>query len=138
MMNEAEAKQACENLKDGLEAAGLGRTSKLAGGEVRGWTNAIGSTGFSVRKTKWSDAPCLDWHVVVSGKNAGIRFKEYSEFQDGEVVELHRPIDADKIHEAIANVFHGLGLTVREVRTTGWQCHWDDDIDYNIITDPTI
>lgn len=133
-------KKECQELHDALDAAGLGRTSNLGGGELTGLTNAIGSTGFSVRRTDWCDAPSLDWHVVVSGKHAGIRFRNYTEYTSEGEMEMHKPVDADKIHEAIANVFHSLGMTVREVRTTGWQCHWDDDIDYNIITDmvPTL
>lgn len=136
-------KDAVLTLKEKLEKAGLGRLSTFGGGEIRGWTRAMGSTGFSVAPARsWkngvsTDIPDeVDWHIVVSGKNAGLRYREYEEWH-GErqgVMRMHDPIDPNSINPRIKKVFESLGMEVKEVKNTGHQLHWDDDVDYNIIT----
>lgn len=58
-----------------LAAAGMPRNSKLAGGEITGWTTALGSTGFSLRLT---DTGQIDWHIVISGKPL-LEYRQYQE-----------------------------------------------------------
>lgn len=134
-------KDACQRIHDALEAAGLPRTSRLSGGEIRGVTTAEGSTGFSARVL--SDGT-IDWHIVISGKAAGIKYRDYTDWQGDEQYEMSDPINPDVVIPRIREVFSQLGLQVIDrpetpqqlsrPRCTGWQSHWDDDIDYNVLT----
>jgi hypothetical protein len=124
--------QACTKVKEALEKAGFKRTSGYSGGEVRGWTNSLGSTGFSVRK----DGNLVDWHVIISGKSH-LPYENYSEIRPGddERVELHRPVNPQSLEPKIAAVFKKLGMKVKKVRYSGHQGMWDDDVTYNVSTE---
>ncbi len=113
-----------------MEAAGLGRTSRLNGGEVAGWieANRYGSTGFSVAP---SGTDGTRWHVVVSGRP----HLRYVTFHDRDGTELTEPDDPAKLCPRVRRVFETLGLAVRDVRATGWQTMWDDDVDFEVETD---
>ena len=117
-------KQAAQFIHDALQTIGLPRTSKLNGGEVRGWTTHFGSTGFSVRKDNASGM--LQWHVVVSG----LPHMSYEEDDDG-----HRPSRPEVLCPRIKKLFEDMGAKVSSVKATGWQSAWDDDVSYDIHTD---
>jgi hypothetical protein len=120
-------------VRDALAAAGVPRTSRHAGGEVRGLIdpNHHGSVGFAVRE--YPDR--LEFHVVVSGKPAGMRYRRWSESQDnGDSIDLHEPTNPMTAEPKIRAAFAAAGLNVREVRHTGHQMHWDDDVDFEVVT----
>lgn len=118
-------------LKQALADAGMPRTSSYeGGGELTGWTCSMGSTGFSLRKT---DDGGVDWHLVVSGEPL-MQFEEYEDAWDGDVNVLHRPTNPEVLYPRIKAVFESLGIAVQEVRYTGHQTMWDDDVSYNVRT----
>jgi len=121
-------------LKDRMAEAGMPRTSHLAGGEVAGlMENDIGgSTGYSVQV--YDDH--VRFHTVLSGQAAGLQYRHWEEYDDeGESDELHAPVNPEKLIPKIAGVFAGAGLTVREIRASGYQMKWDDDTEYEVLCD---
>jgi hypothetical protein len=126
-------KRAVLAVQEALGEAGLGRTSGYSGGEITGWIdrNQYGSTGFSVKKLSDGD---LTWHVVISGK-PHLRYREWTERRDGDSIDLHEPVNPNALAPRIRAAFETLGLKVRKVEHTGAQMHWDDDVDYEIVTD---
>jgi hypothetical protein len=118
--------EATTAIHGGLAAAGLSRDSPYTGGEIVGWTEAYGSTGFSVRE---EGGGRLAWHVVVSGR-AHLEYDEYKEDGDG----LHRPVHPEGLCPRIGTVFEAEGLVVISVRCSGHQTMWDDDVNYEIVT----
>lgn len=134
-----DAKAFCQLVHDRLGAAGLPRTSTLAGGSITGWTDAIGSTGFSVNRTDPREKGWLRLHFVISGKVAGLRYRTWKEVDpsDDDVIQLHEPVDPERLFPRIKDVLRGLGLVVHDVRFGGAQTHWDDDVEYDAtISDP--
>lgn len=136
--HEYTAKTTCQTIADALASAGLPRTSTLSGGEVRGLTQSLGSTGFSVRKPTgeaWDrlGADELDFHVVVSGKPAGVRYERTFDSHSGEELSEPRAADTARVAVKVAAVFEALGFTVVSSLCTGWQTAWDDDVDFNVI-----
>ena len=123
--------QAATKVKQALEKSGLGRTSSYDGGKITGWTNNLGSTGFSVRKDRDGK---LDWHVVISGKKH-LPYEDYEERRDGDTYTLHRPVNPQSLEPKIKKVFQSLKLKVLKVRYSGHQAMWDDDVTYNITTE---
>lgn len=117
---------AVTKVRDAMDAAGLGRTSRMNGGELTGWTRSLGSTGFSVRQ---KEDGTVSWHVVVSGK-PHLRYRDY----EWEGDSLHEPTDPDVLCPRIRRVFEGLGLAVASVRYAGHQTMWDDDVEYDVET----
>jgi hypothetical protein len=145
---ELTGKEAVSAIKFKLDEAGIGRNRMLltSGAEIRGWTNASGSTGFSVKQaTEWDQKAQrtiaipgqLDWHVVVSGKQAGIKYADFTEYREhvGEMSMHEVSGSTDPVQRKIKNVFESMGLKVHSTRMSGYQSHWDDDVDFNIITD---
>lgn len=130
-MNQKSAKEWAEAVKQALAAAGMPRTSEYSGGAVTGWTKAYGSTGFSLCL---KSSGKIDWHVVISGKPL-LKYREFKEHSDGEDYNRHEPLRPERLIPRIKTVFQELGLVVHEVTYTGHQDHWDDDVDYNILTD---
>lgn len=135
-------KRLMTDIKDKLAAAGLQRTSKWAGGEISGLisSGSIGSTGFSVADT----GDGLRFNVVISGKNAGVRYSNYERMETrqhgngesyNERVQLHKPDNAEKLTPKIKSVFESMGFKVKSARNTGWSEMWDDDLDYTVMTD---
>lgn len=109
-----------------LAAAGLSRNSPYGGGEIVGWTEALGSTGFSVRE---AGDGMLAWHVVISGRT----HLEYEEYEnDGD--DLHQPVNPELLCPLIRTVFEAKGLDVLSLRYSGHQTMWDDDVNYEIMT----
>jgi len=123
----ASAKAVMQLIKDSLAKARMPRISKYRGGEITGWTNSLGSTGFSVREEK---PGLLDFHVVISGKKAGVRYRTEFDRHTGDEVSV--PADPDKLLPKIKSVFKKLGLNVLKAAHTGHQLMWDDDIEYNV------
>ena len=122
------------HIKEALDRAGLGRTSRYAGGEITGLTTAYGSTGFSVRLD--SDGT-WDIHVVLSGEAAGLSYRHYKKYDsEGDCRNMHEPENAAILCPRIQAVFEELGFSVQAVRCSGWQSHWDDDVDYNVKVAP--
>jgi hypothetical protein len=134
----------CQSAMDALDEAGLVRTSKLSGGELTGWTDAIGSTGFSCLPLRADDtrrfvrAPAgaqLMWHVVISGK-PHLRYTEYEDPSSrGDTIAMHSPDNPELLFPRISAVFAQLGFIVQETKYSGCQGHWDDDVEYNVFTD---
>lgn len=129
--------EAAQMIKNALAEAGMPRTSGMSGGEVTGWTQAYGATGFSLRAGKGRrdigrlPEGQVDWHIVVSGKPL-LAYREY-EGEDGDT--YHEPIRPESLCPRIRQVFEALGMTVHKVTYSGHQTVWDDDITYNVITD---
>lgn len=129
--------EAAQMIKNALAEAGMPRTSTLNGGEVTGWTQAYGATGFSLRAGRGRrDIDGLpegqvDWHIVISGKPL-LRYREYRDEDDG---TYHLPINPESLNPRIRQVFEALGMTVHKVSCGGHQSVWDDDVSYNVVTD---
>ncbi len=124
------AAQTVQDLRTALEVAGLPRTSKYNGAEMTGWTDHFGSTGYSIRPCKDGT---LQWHVVISGK-PHLQYRPRFDVHSGD--ELHEPVNADSLCPRIRKVFEQMGIKVLKLKCTGWQTAWDDDVDYDIITEP--
>jgi len=136
--------QFIEWIRDNLEHDGLVRTSSMSGGEMRGWTTSFGSTGYSIRKmygpylTGFDHAKInkgdIDMHLDLSGKEIGLTYRKYTEWEDdrGEMT-FHDPINPDKINPKIKKTLERLGLNAKEIRHTGSQTYWDDDVSYNVL-----
>lgn len=109
-------------VKQALADAGMPRTSRMNGGELTGWTTNCGSTGFSIREAEGGD---LLWHIVLSGKP----LLDYRHTEDG-----HQPIRPEVLFSRLHHVFTSLGLAVLDVRLSGYQEMWDDDVEYTVVT----
>ena len=122
-------------IRDALAAAGMPRTSTLNGGEMNGLmpANHGGSTGFSVHFVP-ENPDQLRFHLVISGRVAGLAYREYEDHRDEETYSLHEPINPELLCPRIQAVFEGLGFQVHEVRNSGHQTMWDDDVDYSVRT----
>jgi hypothetical protein len=131
--NQAESKAECQEVKDALANAGLPRTSKYNGGEITGETESIGSTGFSFRREDGKRY----WNIVISGKNAGVKYKDKRSIDPSsdEVPTLHVPVNADILISDIKQVFRKLGYNPTSIRLSGWSEMWDDDLNYEVITE---
>jgi hypothetical protein len=116
-------------IKDRLAQAGLPQVS----GEIAGIVprNLGGHIGFAVQVFPTS----LKFHVVVSGKKAGLQYTHYKGKQDGEIYELHDPIKPESLYGKISQAFKFMGFKVAKVQLTSFQSQWDDDITYMIETD---
>ena len=125
--------RAVQGIKAAMEAAGLKRTSRYAGAEIAGWIerNRMGSTGFSVRPLEDGR---LHWHVVLSGK-PHLRYSSHRQVSGEEAVTLHEPVAPEALFGRLRAVFAALGLSPHEMRVGGWQGMWDDDVDYDVVTD---
>jgi hypothetical protein len=119
-------------VKGAMADRGLSRTSRLAGAEIAGWIapNRFGSTGLSIRRQPDGD---IVWHVVLSGK-PHLKYRNYREVQGDETIEVHEPIDPQRLFPALRQVFEGLGIDVVGIELGGYQTHWDDDVSYNVVT----
>lgn len=122
--------EAVQAIHAALTKAGFPRTSEMGGADHRGWTTSLGSTGYSVRQL---DDGTLDWHVVISGK-PHLAYREFREIQSNQVQDLHEPLNPEKLFAPIKKVFESLGLSVKEVRNSGHQMKWDDDVEYSLAT----
>jgi len=139
-----DGRAAVQTVMDALKSKGLYRVeSSLRGGELTGWTNASGSTGQSVKvwtkykKGEGTHMPdFVDWHITLSGKTIGLSYDNRTEWEEGRgAMSMHVPIHPESVLPKINYVFEKiLGLKVKESRSSGWQEHWDDDVDFNIIT----
>lgn len=122
-------------IQDALEREGIGRTSGYNGGHTAGWieTNRFGSTGFSLRPRQDGG---IDWHIILSGK-PHLNYREWKESQgeEGDVIDLHAPTNPEVLYPRIKAAFADIGVTVRDLRHSGHQTHWDDDVDYDVATD---
>lgn len=126
-----------------LDKAGLSRQSSLTGGELRGWTESQGSIGFAMRPAsnydqkagKWTVDPTrFNAHIVVDGKVAGLKYTtSYEKGYEDDINELQTPNDPQSVRDRIQSVFEDkLGMKVTEVRQSGHQMMWDNDVDYEI------
>jgi hypothetical protein len=123
--------EAVTELHRKLAEAGMPRTSQLNGGGMTGWTEAYGSTGFSVRKDKDGD---LQWHLVVSGKPL-FAYRDYEQRSDDETYEYHEPLETESLFPRLRAVFEDMGLAVKSLRCSGHQLMWDDDVEFSVMTD---
>jgi hypothetical protein len=76
----------------------------------------------------------LHWHVVLSGK-PHLRYSSYRQVSGNDTVTLHEPVNPEGLFAQLRDVFEGMGLTPREMRVSGWQGMWDDDVSYDVVTD---
>lgn len=120
-------RQAVHFLRDRLAEAGLPRTSHFAGAEINGWiaTNRLGSTGFSVRLTENDQK--IDWHLVVSGQ-PHFRYANRSD-------RSYYPVDPERLVPTLRTVFRRIGLEPESIRCTGWATGYDDDVEFNVLTE---
>ena len=125
--------RAVQGVKAAMEAEGLKRTSRYAGGEIAGWIamNRLGSTGFSVRP---KEDGRLHWHVVLSGR-PHMRYSSYRQASGDETTEHHEPVAPEALFGRIRGIFEALGMAPHDIRVGGWQTMWDDDVDYDVVTD---
>lgn len=123
--------EAVTELYQKLAAAGMPRTSTLNGAEMTGWTEHYGSTGFSIRREENGD---LQWHLVVSGKPL-FAYREYDHWSEGECYGYHEPVNPESLFPRLRDVFQEMGLTVKEMRKSGHQLMWDDDVCFSVVTD---
>jgi hypothetical protein len=132
-MTKVSGVRATLGIQHAMNAAGLGRTSTLNGGEINGWieANYYRSHGFGVKQDKRQGE--LDWSVVVSGR-PHLRYEESRYFEDDEVLTSNDPQNTEVLYPKIKKVFESLGMTVHQVEYTGHQTMWDDDVSYNIRT----
>lgn len=121
-------------VKSAMADHGLPRTSTLNGAEICGWIdpNLRGSTGFSIRKLPDGN---IVWHVVLSGK-PHLKYREYREVNGEDTIDLHEPINTERLFPALRRVFEDLDMVVTSIELSGFQTHWDDDVDYNVTTKP--
>lgn len=126
--------EAVRRIAEALADAGYPRTSSFAGGEWTGWTTSEGATGFSLRESGASVVVSL----VVSGREVGLLYRERTEYVEGSgEMTFADPLDADRLVPLIARVLATVGLDVRSGRVSGWQTHWDDDVSYEFVVDPS-
>lgn len=130
-------------IRSHLDSRGLTRDpeNRLNGAECTGWTDAFGSTGFSVRgkstlmvgHDKYDDN-ILVFHVVMSGNLVGIRYRRIPIDTGDETPDWgHEPINEEAPCPRIKAAFEELGFEVLGVQHAGHQTLWDDDISYNVI-----
>ena len=122
--------EAVTELYQKLAAAGMPRTSALNGGALRGWTESFGSTGFSIRREQNGE---LQWHLVVSGKPL-FPYREYEQQTNGKTYDFHEPRNPESLLPRLREVFKGMGLTVKSLSCAGHQLMWDDDVEFNVVT----
>ena len=125
-IKEMGAKEFMTSIRDALAKGNMPRIANTSGAAIRGWTNSIGSTGFSV-KDKGKD---IDIHIVISGKKAGIKYKRIYD-RDGS--EYDEPANQDSLHPKIKQIINKLGIQVKNIRSSGHSGSFDDDVTYNII-----
>ena len=135
-------KEYTAKVRDALARAGLGRSNdSTRGGEVTGWVkpNQYGSLGFYVRA---APGGMVHWGVVVSGKAAGLRYREWEEDQgrddddDGDTITLHEPVNPRGAESRVADVVRkALGVKVAVAKYAGHSRHWDDDVEYVVTTE---
>jgi hypothetical protein len=127
-------------VKASLRAAGMphARSERRAGrwtlvqGELTGLTSGYGATGFSVRP----DPDVLSFNVVISGREAGVSYEKAKKRKGGGLIVVDRPVNPEILCPRIADVFASLNFSVRDVRKAPVKLMWEDDIDYEILTDP--
>lgn len=118
-----------KTVREALKAARLDRTQATTGAELRGWTDSLGSTGFSIR----DGGDYWDMHVVVDGKAAGLRYDERFRYDAaGDLVDDYEPIEPEKLLPRVKKVIRSLGLRPSKARATGWSTSWDYDVGFNL------
>jgi hypothetical protein len=63
-----------------------------------------------------------------------MRYRDFSMVQGDEVVTLHEPVNPEVVAPRIAKAFEALGLKATDIRCTGSQGMWDDDVDFEAVT----
>ena len=142
------SKEFMQAVKDNLAKVGLPRTSTLNGGAITGYTTHSGSTGYSVAFLRpeyakmyevSQERQLLNFHVVVSGEAAGLKYEpDYSWDDDADYddePEYHKPVNPELLEPKIKAVFESMGIKVILVKVSGWQTHWDDDIEYTVLAE---
>ena len=134
-INHANAKEMVSEIIEALRGVGLGRNSRFTGGSNIGWIGADSYRSGDFWATRRREDP---EHVVVgvtiSGREAGLEYRTWVETQDRNQgpIGLHAPKNPEALYPKIGQVFEGLGYSVSEVRFSGAQEHWDDDVFYLI------
>lgn len=82
---------------------------------MTGWTDAWGSTGYSISKEKGD----VDVHIVLSAEEVGVAYVD------------DIPVRQGKVHPPIQKTFERLGLKVKDIQSTGYG-EVDHDLDFNI------
>lgn len=125
------------HVREHLAAAGLPRFGSEydPGAEITGLIpkGAFGDTGFSVQELSERE---LEFHVVISGENAGIEYNEWSEWQGGHgTMKCHEPLNQRSLHVPIRDCFRDMGFDVKKVKNDSYEKYDNDDVTYLVITD---
>lgn len=131
-LNSDNGKDFCFWMKEQLNTVGYPRVSYMDGGEITGKTQSIGSTGFSIREL---DDGNLRLHFVISGKKARVPYNRFKEVdRDGEVLDMHKPTKdiSPEIERALMGTELGNYIVEDSCEQTGYQMHWDDDIEFEL------
>lgn len=144
-INEQNATDALDEIREALAKAGMPRTSTLAGAKNQGWLPPNhGSHDYSAKQdVRWDTSgrtskmiplDAVRVSVVISGKAAGLEYEEWGEYDSvGDYRDMHKPVDREKLNGRIRRVFTKLGYKVKKIESRGYQMHWDDDVDYEIV-----
>lgn len=125
------------HIREQLALAGLSRGGRETepGAEVSGLVprGAFGDTGFSVQELSQKE---LEFHIVISGKQAGIEYSEWSDWQAGVgAMKAHQPTNQKILHQPIRDAFREMGFEVKKVKNDSFEKYDNDDVTYNVITD---
>jgi hypothetical protein len=125
------------HVREQLAAADLPRLgSELdPGAETTGLIpkGAFGDTGFSVQELSERE---LEFHIVISGENAGIEYNEWSEWQGGHgTMKCRQPTNQRSLHVKIRDTFREMGFDVKKVKNDSYEKYDNDDVSYVVITD---
>ncbi|MBD3669852.1 MAG: hypothetical protein HUJ29_03690 [Gammaproteobacteria bacterium] len=125
------------HVREQLATAGLPRSGgpNEPGAEISGLVprGAFGDTGFSVQELSQKE---LEFHIVISGKSAGIEYKEWSDWQAGVgAMRAHEPVNQKSLQQPIRDAFRDMGFEVKKVKNDSFEKYDNDDLTYNVITD---
>lgn len=125
------------HVRDSLAHAGMPRVGREGepGAEVSGLVprGAFGDTGFSVQELSQKE---LEFHIVISGKQAGVDYTEWSDWQAGVgAMKAHEPINQKSLHQRIRDCFRDMGFEVKKVKNDSFEKYDNDDLTFNVITD---
>jgi hypothetical protein len=125
------------HVREQLAQAGLPRGGREGepGAEVSGLVprGAFGDTGFSVQELSQKE---LEFHIVISGKKAGVEYTEWSDWQAGVgAMKAHEPVNQKVLHQQIRDCFRDMGFEVKKVKNDSFEKYDNDDVTYNVITD---
>ncbi len=118
-----------------LEQAGLPRHGENKERLYTGLVNpeAFGDTGFSVKEISPRE---LEFHIVISGKSAGVEYNEWTDWQAGYgTMHAYEPLNQKTLHGPIREAFREMGFEVKRVKNDSYEKYGNDDVTYIVVTD---